>query len=120
MSSAATAANRALGIDRGLPFPLADIARRRRVLLVGATRPTTMPPSMQYLDAGREPAPSTSSSTRGGRPPPRGAHLHLQPLPGTDLALANGLLHIAIREGYVDEDYVARPDHRLRRRSGRR
>ena len=28
-------------------------------------------------------------------------------MPGTDLALANGLLHIAIREGLVDEEYVA-------------
>ena len=28
-------------------------------------------------------------------------------MPGTDLALANGLLHIAIREGCVDEDYIA-------------
>ena len=37
----------------------------------------------------------------------RNAALHLQPLPGTDLALANGLLHIAIAEGLVDEDYVA-------------
>ncbi len=37
----------------------------------------------------------------------RGSTLHLQPTPGTDLALANGLLHIAIRDGYVDEPYVA-------------
>ena len=36
MSSAATAANRALGIDRGLPFPIEDIASARTVLLVGA------------------------------------------------------------------------------------
>jgi assimilatory nitrate reductase catalytic subunit len=27
-------------------------------------------------------------------------------LPGTDLALANGMLHIAIREGLIDEDYI--------------
>ena len=47
-----------------------------------------------------------------GRPP---AHRHrgrLQPapaapLPGTDLALANGLLHLAIKEGLVDTDYIA-------------
>ena len=54
----------------------------------------------------------------GRRPAHRGrpaAHRHRrrarrctsQPLPGTDLALANGLLHIAIREGLVDEDYIA-------------
>src|SRR5690348_16801071 len=53
MSSAATAVNRALGLDRGLPFPLADVAGARAVLLVGANPADTMPPAMQYLDAGR-------------------------------------------------------------------
>ena len=52
-------------------------------------------------------APGTSWSTRGARPPPSSRTLHLQPVPGTDLALANGLLHIAIREGLVDEEYIA-------------
>ena len=36
MSSAAAAATRAFGIDRGLPFPLEDIAKASVVLLVGA------------------------------------------------------------------------------------
>jgi assimilatory nitrate reductase catalytic subunit len=106
MSSAATAANRALGVDRGLPFPLADVAGAKTVLLVGANPADTMPPSMQYLDAGRAKGAKhivvdpRRTATAGG------AHLHLQPLPGTDLALANGMLHIAIREGLVDEAYV--------------
>ena len=54
---------------------------------------------MQYLDAGR----AARRPPHRGRPPrapptARGAQLHLQPVPGTDLALANGLLHVAIRE----------------------
>ena len=53
MSSAAAAANRAFGIDRGLPFPLADIAGADVVLLVGSNPADTMPPAMQYFDAGR-------------------------------------------------------------------
>jgi assimilatory nitrate reductase catalytic subunit len=106
MSSAATAANRALGVDRGLPFPLADVAQARTVLLAGANPADAMPPSMQYLDAGR------AAGARHIVVDPRrtataaGAHLHLQPLPGTDLALANGMLHLAIREGLVDEAYI--------------
>ncbi|WP_438861941.1 molybdopterin oxidoreductase family protein [Paractinoplanes abujensis] len=103
MSSAATAANRSLGVDRGLPFPLEDVASARTVLIVGANPAEAMPPSMQYLEGTRfivaDPRRTKTAA---------GAYLHLQPLPGTDLALANGLLHIAIREGYVDEDYVAR------------
>jgi assimilatory nitrate reductase catalytic subunit len=106
MSSAATAANRAFGVDRGLPFPLADLADAQALLLVGANPADTMPPSMQYLDAGR------SVGARHIVVDPRrtataaGAFLHLQPSPGTDLALANGMLHIALREGFVDNEYV--------------
>ena len=106
MSSAATAGNRAFGIDRGLPFPLADLADADTILLVGSNPAATMPPAMQFFDAGR---------ARGARhivvdprrtPTAAGSALHLQPVPGTDLALANGMLHIAIREGWVDDQYV--------------
>ena len=67
MSSAATAANRAFGIDRGLPFPLADIAEAETILLVGSNPAETMPPAMQFFDAGRPPVPPISSSTRAER-----------------------------------------------------
>lgn len=40
-------------------------------------------------------------------PTARAADLHLQAEPGTDLALFNGLLHIALRDGLVDEAFVA-------------
>src|SRR4051812_10927380 len=106
MSSAATAANRALGMDRGLPFPLEDIAQARTVLLVGANPADAMPPSMQYLDAGRAEGARHIVVDPRLTATAKGAYRHLQPLPGTDLALANGLLHIAVREGLVDEDYI--------------
>ncbi|KUO15310.1 molybdopterin oxidoreductase family protein [Streptomyces dysideae] len=107
MSSAAAAVNRAFGLDRGLPFPLADIAETDCVLLVGSNLADTMPPALRYL---------TQLAERGGRlivVDPRHtrtaarADLHLRPLPGTDLALALGMLHIALAEGHVDEDFVA-------------
>lgn len=40
-------------------------------------------------------------------PTARRATLHLQVTAGADLALANGLLHIAIADGQVDEPYIA-------------
>src|SRR6185503_8760561 len=46
MSSAAAAANRAFGLDRGLPFPLADIPHADAILLVGSNVAETMPPVM--------------------------------------------------------------------------
>jgi anaerobic selenocysteine-containing dehydrogenase len=35
-------------------------------------------------------------------------HLHIAPLPGTDSALALGLMHVLIRDGLIDVDYVSR------------
>ena len=107
MSSAAAAGMRAFGVDRGLPFPLSDLGRADTLLLVGANPAETMPPLVRWL---------TELRQRGGRlivvdprvtATARQADLHLQPLPGTDLAVANALLHIALTEGHVDTDYVA-------------
>src|SRR6195952_337394 len=107
MSSAAAASNKAFGIDRGMPFPLADIARADTVMLVGSNPADTMPPAMQWFDAGRERGAQHVVVDPRRTATARSAALHLQPLPGTDLALANGLLHIALAEGLVDTGYVA-------------
>jgi len=106
MSSAAGAAIRAFGIDRGMPFPLADIADADVVVLVGSNPADTMPPAMQYFDTGREHGAEHIVIDPRRTNTARNASLHVQPLPGTDLALANGLLHIALAEGLVDEAYV--------------
>ncbi len=107
MSSAATAVMRTMGLDRGLPFPLEDIADAEVVLLVGSNPAETMPPAMQWFDLGRSRGARHVVVDPRATPTARGAALHLQPVPGTDVALANGLLHIALREGLVDEAYVA-------------
>ena len=107
MSSAAAAGIRSLGIDRGLPFPVEDIAGADVALLMGDNPAETMPPMMQYFDAQR---------ANGGRlivadprltPTAQRADLHLALMPGTDAALANGLLHILIRDRMVDAEYLA-------------
>ncbi|UDY23793.1 molybdopterin oxidoreductase family protein [Nocardioides sp. Kera G14] len=107
MSSAASAGNQAFGVDRGLPFPLADVEQADVVVLVGSNLAETMPPAARHLDRLRE---------RGGkvvvidpRRTPTGdrADLFLQPVPGTDLPLALGILHLIDAAGGVDEAYVA-------------
>jgi anaerobic selenocysteine-containing dehydrogenase len=35
------------------------------------------------------------------------AHIHLQPFPGSDAALAFGLLHVIQRDGLIDEEFIA-------------
>jgi assimilatory nitrate reductase catalytic subunit len=106
MSSAAGAAIKAFGIDRGMPFPLADIATADVVVLVGSNPADTMPPAMQYFDAGRDRGAEHIVIDPRRTNTAKNAGLHVQPLPGTDLALANGLLHIALAEGLVDTGYV--------------
>ena len=107
MSSAAAAGNRAFGVDRGLPFPMADVGLAKTLLLVGANVAETMPPFARYLTEQREQLGATQIVIDPrATPTARSAHLHLQPTPGTDLALANGLLHIAIAEGLVDKTYL--------------
>ncbi|SPL96378.1 Assimilatory nitrate reductase large subunit [[Actinomadura] parvosata subsp. kistnae] len=107
MSSAATAANRAFGVDRGLPFPLADIERAEAILLVGSNLADTMPPAVQYLERGRSSGARHIVADPRASATARAATLHLQLTPGTDLALANGLLHLAIRTGAADDAYIA-------------
>jgi len=106
MSSAATASNRAFGIDRGLPFPLSDVAQAQAILLVGSNPAATMPPAMQFFDAGRAAGAKHIVVDPRRTATAAGSSLHLQPVPGSDLALANGMLHLAIREGWVDTAYL--------------
>ncbi|WP_030711035.1 molybdopterin oxidoreductase family protein [Streptomyces sp. NRRL F-2580] len=107
MSSAAAAHQRAFGLDRGLPFPLEDIPRTGCVILVGSNLAETMPPALRYL---------TELKANGGTliviDPRRTrtaeqADLHLAPRPGTDLALALGLLHLIVAQGRTDEEFIA-------------
>ena len=108
MSSAATAANRAFGIDRGLPFPLSDIAEAQAILLVGSNPAATMPPAMQWFDAGRAAGATHIVVDPRNTATAQGSTRHLAPLPGTDLVLANGLLHLAIKLDLIDVDYIER------------
>jgi assimilatory nitrate reductase catalytic subunit len=101
MSSAAAAGIKAFGVDRGLPFPVTDLAHADVVLLAGANPAETMPPFIQHVrdvdlivvDPRRTPTAEL-------------AGLHLAPAPGTDLALALGILHAAVADDLIDRSYL--------------
>ena len=110
MSSAAAAANRAFGMDRGLGFPLSDLGGADAVLILGSNVAVTMPPLVQHLARVRERGgliyvdprdTATAQLTRDG------AGIHLANVPGTDLAVLLALLHICIEDNLVDEAYLA-------------
>lgn len=109
MASAAAAANRSLGVDRGLPFPLTDLGGADAVLLLGSNLAETMPPSVAHLAGVRargglvvvDPRRSATASLAADR-----QGIHLQPVPGTDLAVLLGLLHVVLVEDLADTAYL--------------
>ncbi|GAB2974620.1 molybdopterin oxidoreductase [Amycolatopsis acidiphila] len=110
MSSAAAAGNKAFGLDRGLPFPLTDLAGADAVLLVGANPAETMPPFMQHLRPVADQGGLVVVDPRR-TPTAEQANLHLAPAPGTDLALASGILHAVVADGLVKWSYVDERTH---------
>ena len=106
MSSAAAAGIKAFGVDRGLPFPVADLASADAILLVGANVAETMPPFMRHVRPAADKGglivvdPRRTATAEA-------ASLHLQPAPGTDLALALGMLHAVVADGHLDHSYIA-------------
>ena len=110
MSSAAAAANRSFGLDRGLPFPVTDLTDARAVRLVGANPADTMPPFLQHLataaDAGGL-VVADPRLTATARRALDGGGVHLRLRPGTDAALLLGLLHLVVVAGKHDPGYIA-------------
>nr|AQT39117.1 NasA [Streptomyces sp.] len=106
MSSAAAAHQKAFGLDRGLPFPLEDIPRTGCVILVGSNLAETMPPALRYLTELKENGGTLIVIDPRRTRTAEQADLHLAPRPGTDLALALGLLHIVVSEGRTDDAFI--------------
>ncbi|WP_109774834.1 molybdopterin-dependent oxidoreductase [Quadrisphaera granulorum] len=109
MSSAAAAMNRVFGVDRGLPFPLTDLAEADAIMISGGNPAATMPPAMQHFDAARSRGASLVVIDPRRTPTAAAAAaqgVHLAPVPGTDLPLLLGMLHLAVREGLVDRPYI--------------
>ncbi|WP_188069697.1 molybdopterin oxidoreductase family protein [Brevibacillus brevis] len=106
MSSAAAGLNRSLGIDRGSTIPWTDIHQTDCLFLAGSNAAECHPTSMFRI---------WEVQNRGGylivadpreTPLARRADIHLDLRPGTDLALANGIVHLLIENGHIDEDFI--------------
>jgi assimilatory nitrate reductase catalytic subunit len=106
MSSAAAAGNRAFGIDRGLPFPVSDIALAQTLFVVGSNPFDTLPPIAHQFEQQRAASGRLVVADPRRTPTARAADLHLQLTPGSDLALANGLLFVAIEEHLLDTRFI--------------
>ena len=83
-----------------------DIPQAQLVLLVEGNIAETMPPIMQYFEENRNNGGQLIVVDPRSSPTADAAHLHLALTPGTDSALANGLLHVLIRDDLIDADYI--------------
>jgi assimilatory nitrate reductase catalytic subunit len=105
MVSAGTAYRLAFGIDRATN-PWTDLALADVVMIAGSNTAECAPITTHYLWQCRE---------RGGRlivvdprmtPITRNADLYLPVRPGTDLALFLGMLHVIVRDGLTNDEYI--------------
>lgn len=106
MSSAASAGVKTFGIDRGLTNRLADIPLAECIILAGTNIAECQPTLMPYFTRAKENGayiividPRTTGTAAL-------ADLHLKVKPGTDAALANGLLKVILEEGFADLSFI--------------
>ncbi|MGG0286027.1 molybdopterin oxidoreductase family protein [Peribacillus butanolivorans] len=106
MSSAAGGFLRSFGVDRGSTLPWTDIHETDCLFIAGSNTAECHPTSMFRVWNVQE---------RGGyiivvdpreTPIARRADVHLDLKPGTDLALANGILNLLIQKGYADKEFI--------------
>lgn len=107
MSAAASAGNKTFGIDRGLTCRLSDIPLARCIILAGTNIAECQPTLMPYFTKAKEngaiiividPRVTATAAI---------ADIHLQIKPGTDAALANGMLKVLAEEKLMDETFIA-------------
>ncbi|HXG62938.1 MAG TPA: molybdopterin oxidoreductase family protein [Planctomycetota bacterium] len=106
MVSAGAANRMAFGIDRAAN-PWSDLPLAETIIVAGANIGECFPVLTDYLWRARD---------RGARlilidpritPVGRTADLVLPVRPGRDSALLNGLLHVCLRRGWIDRDFIA-------------
>ena len=105
MVSAAAGNNKAFVIDRAAN-PWDDIPLSEVLLIGGSNCAETFPVLNKFLWQQRDNGGSWIIVDPRETPTARQGDLHLQLKPGTDVALANGMLHVLIEENLVDQTFI--------------
>src|SRR3954465_15940119 len=106
MVSAGTAYKLAFGVDRS-PNPWSDIPEAQVAFVIGANIGECAPITTQYLWQCRDRGGKLIVADPRRTPITRNADLYLPVRPGTDLALLQGLLHVVLRDGLEDREFIA-------------
>lgn len=107
MASAAAAYMRAFGADRS-PNPWSDILLADCIIIVGSNTAETHPITMPYLFKAKDSGAIIIVVDPRVTHVAIMANIHLQLKPGTDTALLNGLLHVVVKEGLIDRDFITK------------
>lgn len=113
MSSAAAAQIKGFGVDRGLPFPVSDIEKANFILLVGSNVAECLPPLVDIFKEAKTKGAVVFTVDPRRTDSMRITDRHLSIRPGTDLALAQSLLHVMIRENWIDNDFISNHTNRF-------
>ncbi|MDO9597603.1 MAG: molybdopterin-dependent oxidoreductase [Azoarcus sp.] len=108
MSSAVAGYKLNFGMD-SVPCSYEDIDHADCLFVTGANPAFAHPILFRRVEAAREKNPAQKLIVVDPRRTDTSdlADLHLPILPGTDVALCNGMLHLALWEGWVRDDYIA-------------
>lgn len=105
MSSATGANERSLGIDRAAN-PISDMLHADCIFVIGANVGECFPIVTSYLWQARDRGCKLIVADPRQAPIARTADVFLPLRSGTDSALLNGMLHVIINEGLVDEEFI--------------
>jgi assimilatory nitrate reductase catalytic subunit len=105
MSSATGANERSLGIDRAAN-PISDMLHADCIFVIGANVGECFPIVTSYLWQARDRGCKLIVADPRQTPIARTADIFLPLRSGTDSALLNGLLHVVLKAGLIDEDFI--------------
>src|SRR5437773_1043205 len=110
MVSAGAANRMAFGVDRAAN-PWSDIPQARALLLAGTNIAECFPILTDYVWRARDNGAKIIVIDPRITPIARTADLFLPVRPGRDSALANGILHVMIEDGCIDQAFIANHTH---------
>ncbi|MFP3881950.1 MAG: molybdopterin oxidoreductase family protein [Actinomycetota bacterium] len=105
MVSAGAAGKKALGIDRAAN-PWSDIPLTDVVFVAGANIAECHPITTSYIWRARDRGAKLIVMDPRVTPIARKADVFLGVRPGTDLAVLDSILHVIIREGWIDREFI--------------
>lgn len=105
MASAAAGNNKAFGIDRAAN-PWSDIPHAEVLMIAGANCAETFPIINGFLWKQRDNGGIWIVIDPRETPTARQGDIHLQLKPGTDAAVANGILNVLINENLIDQAFI--------------